>query len=548
MELKLGSLFDGIGGWPLAAIKHGIKPVWASEIEPFTISVTERHFPEMKHLGDLTKINGAEIEPVDVITFGSPCTRLSVAGNHDGFDIIFKCEGSSKVPHDLYEHKIRATDKYVYIYEHWCPVCGELITSTNESALFFHAIRIINEMRDSTDGNYPRFAVWENVPGAFSSNKGDDFRAVLEEITESKIPIPGSGKWSTAGMVRGNRVEVAWRVLDAQYWGVPQRRKRIFLVADFGGCCAGEILFKPEGVSRHIEEIRSARKEAAGSVEVGIRAAGFKPRNSAEANSIGYEEEICPTLSTSNNEAVIQKITKCYDLGEARLRTPGEYDELCPTLSARMGTGGNNVPSVITIGFKANSSIADNAPVLDECIPPLQTTSQMAICYALQGSMIGRKLKNGPQGDGVNEEVSFTLNTIDRHAVAIAFGEADLHNYKEGRVSTLKASGGCLGGGSETIVASVDCRNLNENKEISGTLQSKSGGGYSLNYQNPVRIGYKVRRLTPTECERLQGLPDGYTAGGSDTQRYKALGNAMAQPCPDYVMEGISNILRSDRE
>ena len=208
---KMGSLFDGIGGFPLAAQRHGINPVWASEIEKWPIKVTKKHFPGMKHLGNITQINGAEIEPVDIITFGSPCQNLSVAGKQEGLK-------------------------------------GE------QSCLFYEAIRIIREMRRETNGRYPRYAIWENVPGAFSSNKRQDFRAVLEKITQTEIPMPESGRWANAGMVRGNGYSVAWRVLDAQYWGVPQRRRRIFLVADFRGQSAPEILFECEGMSGDITE------------------------------------------------------------------------------------------------------------------------------------------------------------------------------------------------------------------------------------------------------------------------------------------------------
>ena len=232
-ELKLGSLFDGIGGFPLAAIRHGITPVWASEIESFPINVTKRHFPEMKHLGDITQINGAEIEPVDIITFGSPCQDLSVAGKREGLG-------------------------------------GE------RSGLFRAAIRIIREMRAATGGKFPRFAVWENVPGAFSSNKGADFKTVLKEITETEIPMPRSGKWASAGMVRSNSVDIAWRVLDAQYWGVPQRRKRIFLVADFGGKCAREVSFKPESLPGYFAEGKSQGKGAAGNTQDCTRATDRK--------------------------------------------------------------------------------------------------------------------------------------------------------------------------------------------------------------------------------------------------------------------------------
>ena len=208
--LALGSLFDGIGGFPLAAQRCGIRALWASEIEPNCIAVTKRHFPEMQHLGSITEIDGGKIPPVDIISFGSPCQDLSVAGKQSGLD-------------------------------------GE------RSGLFREAVRIIYEMRRATNGVYQVFIIWENVPGAFGSNKGKDFRTVLEEITKGRISMPDSGRWARAGMVRIGGVDVAWRQMDAQYWGIPQRRKRIFLVADFRGRRAAEILFKPESLLGYSE-------------------------------------------------------------------------------------------------------------------------------------------------------------------------------------------------------------------------------------------------------------------------------------------------------
>ena len=364
--MKLGSLFDGIGGWPLAAVKMHVEPVWASEIEAFPIAVTEKHFPDMKQLGDITAINGADIEPVDIICMGSPCQDLSVAGKREGL-------------------------------------------AGARSGLFMDAVRIVREMREATNGKYPRFVVWENVPGAFSSNKGNDFRAVLEEITESSIPMSKSGRWAKAGMVRSNGCEVAWRVLDAQYWGVPQRRKRIFLVADFRGQCATEILFKPEGVSGNIAAGGDEGQRVAGKTVEGIGDVTlFEPRSQDGVPRI--HGDICPTLNTAQ--------------------------------------GGQRQP---------------------------------CISYCIQGSMIGRNDNNGPQGSRVNKEVSFTLNTTDRHAVSHL---------------------------------------------------------------------YKVRRLTPTECERLQGLSDGYTLVDdkrcSDSARYKALGNGMAQPCADFVIRQIVQVMSNE--
>ena len=224
--LRLGSLFSGSGGFELAGAMHGIEPVWASEIEDFCIRVTKNRFPNMKHLGSVTDINGAEVEPVDIITFGSPCQDLSVAGKQAG------------------------------IHE------GE------RSNLFFEAIRIIKEMRHATSGKFPRFAVWENVPGAFSSNKGEDFRAVLQAFCSvcddtADVPRPADGVWQPAGCVLGDNYSIAWKIYDAQYWAVPQRRKRIYLISDFATGRAGEILFKSDSMCWDYQTGREARENAA---------------------------------------------------------------------------------------------------------------------------------------------------------------------------------------------------------------------------------------------------------------------------------------------
>lgn len=204
--ITLGSLFDGIGGWQLAAVKNGVKPLWSSEIDPFPASVTKEHFPDTIQLGDVTKINGAEIPPVDIICAGSPCQDLSIAGKRAGL------EG-------------------------------------DRSNLFYQAMRIVREMRRKTNGVYPKFFVWENVTGSFSSNRGCDFQSVLEEIGSTDIPMPDSGRWARAGMVRSKECGIAWRTFDAQFWGVPQHRERIFLIAGFGKWGGHvQVLFNPESV------------------------------------------------------------------------------------------------------------------------------------------------------------------------------------------------------------------------------------------------------------------------------------------------------------
>ena len=482
-ELILGSLFDGIAGFPLSASRHGITTKWASEIEPFPIKVTQQHFPNMKHLGDITLINGAEIEPVDVITFGSPCTRLSAAGKHDGFDITFVCEGDKENPHEKYINKIRATDKYQYIYTETCTICGQELIETNASALFFHAIRIISEMRVATNGIYPRFAIWENVPGAFSSNNGNDFRAVLEEITEAEIPMPKSGRWAEAGMVRGNGREVAWRVLDAQYWGLAQRRKRIFLVADFAGECAGEILFEREGMYGNTAESGETREEVASCTGNGIETTsrvGFAMQAIGEYADTGKAS----TIKQRDYKDATDLVVLMVENHPADSRVKIDETGTTQTLTSRMGTGGGNVPMLM----------------------------QPTYAFSSGNSATARSI-------GFGEEISPTLkgdsggNTVPSIAVAAGYTATGFAKYVEG-VGTLKASGGDLGGGSETL----------------------------------VNIGYKVRRLTPIECLRLQGFPDDWLdiEKASDSAKYKAVGNSVAIPCPDFIFERIVKVLSGE--
>lgn len=225
--MKLMSLFDGSGGFPLAASLCGIEPVYAAEVEPYPIAVTKNRFPKMKHLGDVSKVKGGEIEPVDIITFGSPCQDMSIAGKRAGL-----------------KHADMGDNE------------------TTRSGLFLEAIRIIKEMREATNGVYPRYAIWENVPGAFSSNRGEDYRTVLEEFIRVKekdavMPAVPQAGWAYADCISGDGWSIAYRVFDAQYWGVPQRRRRIYLVADFRGECAQEILFKRESLRGYFEAGRT---------------------------------------------------------------------------------------------------------------------------------------------------------------------------------------------------------------------------------------------------------------------------------------------------
>ena len=338
-NLTLGSLFDGSGGFPLGGLISGITPVWASEIEPFPIRVTTKRLPFMKHYGDISQMDGGKIEPVDIITFGSPCTDMSVAGRRAGLE-------------------------------------GQ------QSVLFYQAIRIIKEMRCATNGKYPRYIVWENVPGAFSSNGGEDFKAVLEAVIgvaepETQVPMPEKSRWPYADCYMGDGWSVAYRVLDAQFWGVPQRRKRIYLVADFAGGRAFDILFKSEGVSGYSAEGFRSWQRTAGSaadctgtaslclndqsgqrmdvtddVTATLRAeahhppcvlesAGFCTEHSSKSRSIGYEEETSPTLRAGVVPATV------YENHSQDTRYTGPIDT-APTVSATYGMGGNNQPFVVS--------------------------------------------------------------------------------------------------------------------------------------------------------------------------------------------------------
>ena len=283
--LTLGSLFDGIGGFCLAGQMCGIKPIWSSEIEPFPLKVTEARFPDVKQLGSVTDINGADIEPVDIITFGSPCQDLSVAGKQLG------------------------------------------IHEGQRSNLFFEAIRIIKEMRKADEASgrsgksiRPRFAVWENVPGAYSSNKGRDFQSVLQALCEiggatSDVPMPKKGRWEHNGCIVGDGYSVAWKTLDAQYSGVPQRRKRIYLVADFGSERAGEILLVKQGVSGHFTESRETREGTAADAERSVgRSRGVRCLNPWDCQTKRqYDINGCYATLNANNGGGGRCDGVCYE-------------------------------------------------------------------------------------------------------------------------------------------------------------------------------------------------------------------------------------------
>ena len=514
-NLTLGSLFDGSGGFPLGGLISGITPLWASEIEPFPIRVTTKRLPQMKHYGDVSAQNGADLPPVDIITFGSPCQDMSVAGKRSGLD-------------------------------------GE------RSSLFYQAVRIVKEMRCKTNGKYPRFVVWENVQGAFSSNKGEDFRAVLSSLCKIKredyaVPELPNGKWDNAGCIMGEDFSLAWRLFDAQYWGVPQRRKRIYLVADLDGRSAGKILFESEGVSGYTPQGFRSWQGTAGGAEESVGASSLC-LNDQGGQRMDVTEDFTATLRAASNHPplvfenhsqdtrykgpldVVQTVSSTYGMGGNNqpfvLETP-------KTLKIRSGCEGggkgalvqenksatlscNNdqtvfVPKCYGICSKDSNSMKSDNPhsgfyeaETSRCLDanggnPSCNQGGMAV-VAVQGSMIGRAEKNGPQGSGIGEDVSFTLNTADRHAVA--FSQEAYDKYVENNTgSSLRASGGMYGGGSETLVYSTSKNSYHTEAEenLANTL-------VATDYKDPPTVAeepqYIIRRLTPTECARLQGFPD----------------------------------------
>ena len=525
-KLTLGRLFSGSGGFELGGLLAGIQPRWASEIEPFPIRVTTKRLPAVKHLGDIHAINGGAVEPVDIITFGSPCTDLSIAGKRAGL-------------------------------------------SGRQSCLFHEAVRIIKEMRCATNGKSPRFIVWENVTGAFSSSAGRDFQSVLTEIVRIKelqapeVPLPEKGAWPYADLLLGDGWSLAYRVLDAQGWGVPQRRRRIYLVADFGGACAGQILFDTESVLGHLAPRFASWQGIAGELADGTGtsgrrvSAGFCTEHSAQSRSIGYAEEKSPTLRAGRVPAAL------FESHGADARYEGPL-EICPTVVRHYGTGGNNQPLVMKdvqaygiSSFQSNAMLSANpkagiyetetARTVDKNGGNPSCCQGGVAVVSIQGSMIGRQEKNGPQGNGIAENVSFTLNTADRHAVYAMTTGCHSHFAKE-KCPTLMAR----------------------------------------DFKDPMVVNqpvYAVRRLTPTECGRLQGFPDGWCAElGTDeptedemsfwrdvfeTHRkamgtakkpktdnqirkwlknphldaaeYKMWGNGIALPCVFYVLSGIAH-------
>ena len=514
----------------------------------------------MIHLGDITKIDGSKILPVDVIIGGSPCQDLSIAGKREGL-------------------------------------------SGERSGLFMEQIRIIKENHKEYGTDYPRFMVWENVPGALSSNKGEDFRIVLEETAkiaeaDAVIPRPPQGKWKNSGCIMGDGWSIAWRILDAQFWGVPQRRRRIALVADFGGESAPEILFEREGVSGYTPQGFRSWQGAAGASEKGSRTAGCVCLNDQGGSRMDVTEDVAATLRAESHghpPCVMRAAGFCTE-HSAQSRSIGYEEETSPTL--RAGT----VPGVVyenhsqdtrhtgsletapTVMCMAHGQA--NAEILRNLSPTLNCDHEQPIVMSVH--------QNG-DGEVGTGEVANTLNTNSNASgrnAPVIFENNGNSGYRQG-VGTLKSSGGDCGRGSKNlcvscltgwdrqarrvyrdqgIMSALSAREVsgqnqqavltkgtvagfNGHKSITGSIQYREDTAPTLESNMPGNVLKEiiVRRLTPLECERLQGFPDGWTDIGdyidskgkkkhtADTARYRALGNSIALPPWRWVLKRLCN-------
>ena len=582
--MKLGSLFDGSGGFPLAGVLNGIEPIWASEIEPFPIRVTTKRFPQVKHYGNICEVNGAEVEPVDIITGGSPCQDLSVAGKRAGM-----------------KHSEFGDEE------------------TTRSGLFMEQIRIIKEMREATNGRYPRYMVWENVPGAFSSNKGKDFQAALEETIRianetATVPEPPKGKWSNAGCIVGDGYSVAWRVLDAQYWGVPQRRRRIFLVADFRGESAGEILFKSRRVSRDSAESREAGEGTSENAQGCAGAAvGFDGYNSCLTGDASATRGVNCGMSTGRNGVIVLN-----DQGGSSISV--ESGEVSPTLRAQ-----SHQHEPVVCLFEPKSAFEENwaeSPVKN-ALRAEASKSSHAVCYGIGSYHSAGMMSDNPRAGFYEADTARTLDlnggnpacnqggiaVLDMtHACDVIRDCGEIVPTLQNRMGTggnqvplvafqntghgwwnqsEKATTIRTACGGDSTKANLVAKCLGNGQANQSYLSDQVGALNTMHDQQAITDSQTVRRLTPLECSRLQGFPDWLVdglateepteeditfwtevfethrkiVGGSskpksrnqiikwlkdpysDSAIYKMWGNGVALPCVEYVMEGIAEQL-----
>lgn len=567
--MKIGSLFDGSGGFPLAGTMCGIEPVWASEVEPYPIAVTRSRFPNMKHLGDVTKINGAEIEPVDVLSFGFPCQDVSVAGKRKSV-----------------KHKDKGDDE------------------TTRSGLFWEAIRIIEEMRCATNGEYPKFAVFENVPGLFSAEKGETFRTIVEgliQIVEPTAVMPDVPKkgWAYADSYVGTGWSFAYRVFDAQYIRTAQRRRRVYAVLDLGGQRARKILFEREGLRGNTPTCGTQRKGTPSDVEGSVGADDREGAVGLDLYNFSVSGDKAVTLNANSGmSANYAGPTVChgFPLG-FRPENVRCYEETATTLCNGTRAGfcngvviGLDVYNQTLTGDKSktlNSAATDSDHI--PCVVKEQALFEnhsqdtrykgpLDVCPMLPAQL-------GTGGNNTPFVVEKDVIALDR----VSFNQGknalcDPQFYEDGTNPTIVAKG-----------PSAVC--YWDGTQKSGTLTARNAGGAQRmpDKDNFIAVieqkpQYIVRRLTPTECARLQGFPDRwgeidkksdftdeeyrfwlevrnthaaingrqtknytekqmlswYNKLHTDSAEYKMWGNGIALPCALYVMQGIAEVMKGN--
>ena len=472
-ELRLGSLFDGSGGFPLSAILCGIKPIWASEVEPFPIRVTQKNLPQVKHLGDIKDIDGSEIEPVDIISFGSPCQDLSIAGKRAGLE-------------------------------------GE------KSNLFYEAIRVIKEMRCKTNGKYPRYLLWENVPGAFSSNKGEDFRCVLEEITrikDSTVKLSRSSKWQSAGEILGDNFSLAWRVLDAKYFGVPQRRRRIFLVADLDGGSSREILFEQKSLSWDTSEGCEKGKRNTRAIKEGFNKTICL--NDQGGERMDFYSDESGTLRASGGIAPFVFENHSQD---SRYKGPLKETQ---TLASNLGQGGNNHPFVVYDIRQTSENTKNERHNIYECDVSRTIDTSGNTPTRNQG---GVAIVEDIYTMSKNSHFTKADKNISSSLVATDYKDPPLVNQRLVRRLTPKECGRLQG------FPDYWCNNL----EIESPTDEDLAFWREVFDKDAEIKGLKKKK---TNKQILKWLKDPHT----DSAEYKMWGNGIALPCAIYTFKRLLN-------
>ena len=460
MRYKLGSLFDGSGGFPLAGWLCDIVPVWAAEVEPYPVAVTRSRFPGMKHYGDVTKMNGAEVEPVDIITFGSPCQDMSVAGKRAGL-----------------KHEDNGDEE------------------TTRSGLFMEAVRIIKEMRKATDGKYPTFALWENVPGAFSSNKGEDFRTVCEELIKIVEPgavmpaVPKNG-WPYADCYRGDGWSLAYRILDAQYIRTAQRRRRVYLVLHLGCECAGEVLFERDRLRRNSASCGAAWERTPADAEACVGADDRAGDCTGEESGLGGG-------GLPGGRGTVARADRGLNAVGCDLYNLAVSGEVAVSLTANTGTSGTHSGPTVAVPCTLEPGIAarEGGHIYEGVSGTLRANAgdnQMAVAYPVPNILL-----DDQGGQQVNVRTDDKCPTLRAEAhgnqPAVVFSienhpaDSRVNIDDSGKVQTLTSRMGTGGGNVPMVMESIV-----EARSTAGAFCPETGGN------DPSRSIAFQEELSPT--------------------------------------------------